>query len=101
MKIAKTDPPLQGVQKRIDFFGRPEPCGFYNTFFAIKPDPLPAGVEVACEPDGKITALRGPHFAGFQFHVESVLTTNGVRILKDTLAALLAAQAAPAAAVTP
>jgi 2-amino-4-deoxychorismate synthase len=85
MRVEPTDPPLQGVQKSIDLFGRREPVGFYNTFFARRPSTLPAGVEIASEPDGRVTALRAERFCSFQFHVESVLTTNSVPLLRDAL----------------
>jgi len=92
MRVEPTDPPLQGVQKSIDIFGRREPVGFYNTFFARRPDVPPAGVEIASEPDGRVTALRAQNFCSFQFHVESVLTTNSVPLLRDALLWLLTGQ---------
>jgi len=85
MRVEPTDPPLQGVQKSIDLFGRREPVGFYNTFFARLPAVVPAGLEIASEPDGRVTALRSERFCSFQFHVESVLTTNSVPLLRDAL----------------
>jgi 2-amino-4-deoxychorismate synthase len=85
MQVTPRDPPLQGVQKSIDLFGYREPVGFYNTFFAQHPEAPPADLEIASEPDGRVTALRGPHFCSFQFHVESVLTTNSVPLLRDAL----------------
>ena len=85
MRVEPTDPPLQGVQKSIEFFGRREPVGFYNTFFARRPELEPPGVEIASEPDGRVTALRSERFCSFQFHVESVLTTNSVPLLRDAL----------------
>jgi len=85
MRVEPTDPPLQGVQKSIDLFGHREPVGFYNTFFARRPESPPAGVEIACEADGRVTALRSENFCSFQFHVESVLTTNSVPLLRDAL----------------
>ncbi len=90
MRVEPTDPPLQGVQKSIDLFGRREPVGFYNTFFARRPASPISGVELASEPDGRVTALRAENFCSFQFHVESVLTTNSVPILRDALLWLLA-----------
>jgi phenazine biosynthesis protein phzE len=85
MRVAPVDPPLQGVQKSIDLFGRREAVGFYNTFFARRPEqPLP-GVEIASESDGRVTALRSERFCSFQFHVESLLTTNSVPLLRDAL----------------
>ena len=61
------------------------PVGFYNTFFARRPAEPPHGVEIASEPDGRVTALRAERFCSFQFHVESVLTTNSVPLLRDAL----------------
>jgi phenazine biosynthesis protein phzE len=89
MSLVKVDPPLQGVQKTIELFGRLEAVGFYNTFFAVPPPDLAAGIEVASEPDGTVTALRAKNFASFQFHVESVLTTNGLQIVKDAIHGIL------------
>jgi 2-amino-4-deoxychorismate synthase len=92
MRVEPTDPPLQGVQKSIDLFGRREPVGFYNTFFARRPEPPPADLEIASEPDGRVTALRAERFCSFQFHVESVLTTNSVPLLRDALLWLVTGQ---------
>jgi 2-amino-4-deoxychorismate synthase len=36
-----------------------------------------------------VHALRGPNFAGVQFHPESVLTLNGSAIVAELLAAVL------------
>ncbi|HSV66754.1 MAG TPA: anthranilate synthase family protein [Mycobacteriales bacterium] len=89
MRIVRIDPPLQGVQQSIDLFGRDEPVGFYNTFVATRPAAVPAGVELAAAPDGGVMATRSGHFASFQFHVESVLTTNCAAILREALTWLL------------
>jgi 2-amino-4-deoxychorismate synthase len=89
MTVSPVDPPLQGVQKEVDLFGRPERVGFYNTFFAQAPATAPEGVEVAAGPDGRVIALRADRFHSFQFHVESVLTTNCVPILQEALVRLL------------
>jgi phenazine biosynthesis protein phzE len=89
MPVTPVDPPLQGVQESVDLFGRREPVGFYNTFFAHLPEQVPAGVEISAEPDGRVIALRSHGFYSFQFHVESVLTTNCVAILQEALTWLL------------
>ncbi|MGW2374422.1 MULTISPECIES: anthranilate synthase family protein [Kitasatospora] len=83
--------PYQGAQERIDLFGTKRTVGFYNTFTARCSDAdaarlATAGVEVARDTaTGDVHALRGPGFAGLQFHPESVLTRDGV----DIVAALL------------
>jgi phenazine biosynthesis protein phzE len=88
--------PNQGVQKEIDLFGARERVGFYNTFAARsqedKVDCEGVGVvEISRDPDtGEVHALRGPHFASMQFHAESVLTQDGVRIVGDLIKEVLA-----------
>ena len=83
--------PYQGAQESIDLFGTKRTVGFYNTFTARCSDAdaarlAEAGVEVSRDAaTGDVHALRGPGFAGLQFHPESVLTRDGV----DIVAALL------------
>ncbi|ROQ96607.1 phenazine biosynthesis protein phzE [Streptomyces sp. 2132.2] len=94
--LVRRSEPNQGVQKEIDFFGRPERVGFYNTFAArsLGDSAVVPGVglvDISRDPQtGEVHALRGPHFASMQFHAESVLTQNGPRITGDLLASLTA-----------
>lgn len=88
--------PNQGVQRRIDLFGRPERVGFYNSYTAYCPHDLVAcgqlgePVRVSRDPrSGEVHALRGPGFRSVQFHPESVLTQHGPRILREMLTSLL------------
>jgi phenazine biosynthesis protein phzE len=87
--------PNQGVQREIDLFGTGERVGFYNTFAArAEEDKVECEgvgvVEVSRDADtGEVHALRGPHFASMQFHPESVLTQDGVRIVGDLIKEVL------------
>jgi 2-amino-4-deoxychorismate synthase len=102
LDLRRRETPHQGVQKEIDLFGRRERVGFYNSFVAHSafdwahlPDVGP--VEI-CRDDNvnEVHALRGPHFAGVQFHAESVLTRDGVRILGTLITDVLDAEQQPA-----
>jgi phenazine biosynthesis protein phzE len=87
--------PNQGVQREIDLFGERERVGFYNTFAARgdedKVECARVGMVEACRDieTGEVHALRGPQFASMQFHAESVLTKDGVRVMRERIAELL------------
>jgi 2-amino-4-deoxychorismate synthase len=83
---------FQGTQSTVSIAGHQEPVGFYNTFVGrVGEEPLPDGVTVEADPGtGDIHLVAGPHYRGVQFHAESILTENGVVILRDLLVELLA-----------
>ncbi|MGW0733324.1 anthranilate synthase family protein [Streptomyces sp. NPDC002851] len=92
LEIVRKRVPYQGAQTRIELFGRPEVVGFYNSFVAHCDGEAAAelaahSVEVARDAEsGEVHGLRGPGFAGVQFHPESVLTLHGTRIVGELLA---------------
>ncbi|MER6851941.1 anthranilate synthase family protein [Streptomyces flaveolus] len=97
LDIVRRPVPNQGVQKRVNLFGRDELVGFYNTYAARAAHDSVAGVgrrqpvEVSRQPEtGEVHALRGAGFRSVQFHLESVLTQHGPQILGELLTSLLA-----------
>ncbi|WP_346622802.1 anthranilate synthase family protein [Blastococcus montanus] len=82
--------PHQGTQRSIDLYGRRVRVGYYNTFAAVAaPSGLP-GVLLAAEPGtGEIHALRGEGFASVQFHLESLLSPDGLDVLSGLTRELL------------
>ncbi|GAA2246625.1 phenazine biosynthesis protein PhzE [Streptomyces amakusaensis] len=94
-ELVRRAAPNQGAQAEIDLFGVRERVGFYNSFAARsaedKVDHAGVGpIEVSRDPaTGEVHALRGDGFASVQFHAESVLTTNGTRLLGRLLSEVL------------
>ncbi len=46
------------------------------------------GVEVSRAANGEVHAVRGPGFAGVQFHPESVLSLNGAAVVRELMGQL-------------
>jgi phenazine biosynthesis protein phzE len=93
LEIVRKEVPYQGAQTTVDLFGRAETVGFYNSFVAACDDEAHAelaahGVQVSRSATGEVHALRGPGFAGVQFHPESVLTLNGAAIVTELVGQL-------------
>ncbi|MFF9766480.1 anthranilate synthase family protein [Streptomyces sp. NPDC014636] len=98
LEIVRREVPYQGAQTEIDLFGRSETVGFYNSFVArcdgeAVRELAAHGVEVSRADNGEVHALRGPGFAGVQFHPESVLTLNGTAVVQDLIGRLRGASA--------
>jgi phenazine biosynthesis protein phzE len=70
-----------------------ETVGFYNSFVARCDAEAAAelaahGVEVSRSGSGEVHALRGPGFAGVQFHPESVLSLRGTEVVRELVGQL-------------
>ncbi|KQX53337.1 MULTISPECIES: anthranilate synthase family protein [unclassified Streptomyces] len=95
LEIVRKRTPFQGAQLRIDLFGQERTVGFYNSFTARCDDRTATElalhrIEVSRDAEtGEVHALRGPGFAGVQFHPESVLTTEGAALTAALLAGVL------------
>jgi phenazine biosynthesis protein phzE len=93
LEIVRKEVPYQGAQTEIDLFGRRETVGFYNSFVARCDEDAARelaahGVEVSRAANGEVHALRGPGFAGVQFHPESILTLNGAAVVRELMGRL-------------
>lgn len=98
LPIVRRATPNQGVRKTIELFGEVATVGFYNAFSARcavsmidGPDGI-GPVQVGRDPvTDEVHALRGRSIRSFQFHPESVLSTDGLEILLSELESLLGA----------
>jgi phenazine biosynthesis protein phzE len=95
LELRRRDAPYQGLARDIDLFGTTRRVGFYSSFTAHSGSDAVAtaygSVEIARDAsDGTVHALRGPGFAGIQFHAESVLSRDGLAVLAELLPPLLA-----------
>jgi 2-amino-4-deoxychorismate synthase len=92
LELTRLAVPMQGTQLTVDLFGHPETVGFYNSFAVRVPDsPLPdvQTTPIPIPGVGVAAALRGPTFTGLQFHPESVLSLDGLGILRREIGRLL------------
>ncbi|MFE3163728.1 anthranilate synthase family protein [Streptomyces sp. NPDC059224] len=90
LDIVRKEVPYQGAQTTVDLFGRPETVGFYNSFVARCDEDAARelaahGVEVSRAANDEVHAVRGPGFAGVQFHPESVLSLNGAAVVRELI----------------
>ena len=93
LEIVRKEVPYQGAQTTIDLFGRAETVGFYNSFVARCDDEAltelaARGIELSRAGNGEVHAVRGPGFAGVQFHPESILTLDGATVVRELIGQL-------------
>lgn len=105
LRLHRREETSQGLAREIDFFGHSRRVGFYSTYTAVSAQrelSTPFGAVEVCldgadhpapQPGGHpvhaVHALRGPTFAGLQFHPESVLSEDGFELLHEVLSALV------------
>lgn len=87
--------PGQGDQRSVELFGRTRLVGFYNSFAALAPEgrlDAPA-IEVSARGDREVVGLRArlehARLTGLQFHPESILSQDGLGILREEVSGLL------------
>ncbi|GIF07317.1 anthranilate synthase family protein [Actinoplanes siamensis] len=102
LSLLRRDAPYQGLAREVDLFGTVRRVGFYSSFAAVSEiSSIDSGygrVEIARDPvDGAVHALRGASFAGVQFHPESVLSRDGIDVLRELLPPLFADVVSPLA----
>jgi phenazine biosynthesis protein phzE len=77
----------QGLQKISYVMGDYHRLGYYNSFSPVFTGDVTArnDIELDLDEDGRIIAMRGNNFAGFQFHPESIMSETGKDLLASTI----------------
>ena len=77
----------QGTQRIANVFGKDYRLGFYNSFSPIYTEDVAArnDLEVSTDEEGRIIAMEGHNFIGFQFHPESIMSEFGDELLGEAL----------------
>jgi 2-amino-4-deoxychorismate synthase len=98
LPVRRRPTPNQGVRRAVDLFGRRVDVGFYNSFAAHSDSDVHSGgtdlVEVCRDATGEVHALRGPRFWSVQFHAESVISRDGLDVLRGIVVDLLVRRSA-------
>ncbi|CEL91683.1 unnamed protein product [Vitrella brassicaformis CCMP3155] len=86
LTVPRKSKPLQGVQKVVELAGRAERVGFYNSFYVQHDPHILKDAEVSVDAEtNECYAVRAKTFVSYQFHPESMLTQNGLEIIRDTI----------------
>ena len=94
-EVVRKAAPGQGDQQSVELFGRTRLVGFYNSFAALAPEgrlDAPA-IELSARGDRELVGLRArlehARLTGLQFHPESILSQDGLGILREEVSSLL------------
>lgn len=77
----------QGLQKTVYCNGEYHRLAFYNSFSPVFSKELATRHDLALDldEDGRIIAMRGKNFIGYQFHPESIMSETGKDLLSDAI----------------
>lgn len=87
LNVTRQEESTQGVQRQVRVFGQMRRLGFYNSFSPVLDDIARARSDIKYDIDekGRIIAMEGDRFVGFQFHPESVMSEDGNDVMYRAL----------------
>lgn len=87
LSVTRQDESTQGLQRQVRVFGQMRRLGFYNSFSPVFTEEARARVDLRLDLDekGRIIAMQGDRFIGFQFHPESVMSEDGNDVMYKAL----------------
>jgi phenazine biosynthesis protein phzE len=90
LTVTRQDRSTQGLQLDCQLFDAPHRLGFYNSFSPVIEDTETiSDIQLQTDADGRVIAMQGNGFAGFQFHPESVMSQTGYDLLHRAIKRLL------------
>lgn len=80
----------QGMQMEVRLGTELHRLGFYNSFSPVWPEDgkMIPGLALDIDTQNRVIAMAGPHFIGYQFHPESVMSESGAELLRRALVRL-------------
>ncbi|TVQ81908.1 MAG: hypothetical protein EA357_11320 [Micavibrio sp.] len=102
LNVAQQTSSTQGMPLQVTVAGKNCRLGFYNSFSPVMDGAAEqrGDLRFDCDDKGRIIALFGNGFTGYQFHPESVMSQQGVALLYDALKDLCRAKIKIAAAAS-
>ncbi len=95
--VTRQDRSTQGLQLDCGLYGATHRLGFYNSFSPVMNDRArTSGVMLETDSEGRIIAMQGRNFVGFQFHPESVMSESGYELLHQAVTMLRQSSPQPA-----
>lgn len=87
VEVIKQKSSTQGTQRYEEIFGDYYRLGFYNSFSPIYTKTVEQRKDIHCNIDeeGRIIAMKGKNFISFQFHPESIMSQDGIRLLSHSI----------------
>jgi phenazine biosynthesis protein phzE len=87
LAVQQQEKSTQGVQREVQVMGEPYRLGFYNSFSPVfdgaatrRPD-----LKFDLDENGRIIAMQGNRFIGFQFHPESIMSEHGAELVRRAI----------------
>ncbi len=91
IEVVRQKSSTQGTQRYEEIFGDYYRLGFYNSFSPIYTSEVEKRKDIYCDVDeeGRIIAMKGDNFISFQFHPESIMSQDGIRLLSASILKLI------------
>jgi|MDSW01.1.fsa_nt_gb 2-amino-4-deoxychorismate synthase len=87
LKVERQISSTQGMQRNVTISDTSHRLGFYNSFSPVMEAHVqhPTELKINTDEQNRIIYMQSPHFEGFQFHPESVMSETGINLIQEAL----------------